>query len=151
MFSDCTNVFQAQTVALTKTLSDSSPFFFLSLSSLSLSKYIYILQHCNCMVLLASCANRSIVDKLAADIEAVEDGDIVCLGIKDEGRSNMTERLKQALGSIGAMSVNSISSRGSYAIIGIKSYSAALEAFDGSGRRVVIAKTFVYAKSTFRR
>ena len=99
----------------------------------------------------ASCANRSVVDKLAADIEAVEDGDIVCLGIKDEGRSNMTERLKQALGSIGAMSVNSISSRGSFAIIGIKSYSAALEDFDGSGRRVVIAKTFVYAKSTFRR
>ena len=90
------------------------------------------------------------MDKLAADIEAVEDGDIVCLGIKDEGRSNMTERLKQALGSIGAMSVNSISSRGSFAIIGIKSYSAAaLEDFDGSGRRVIISKTFVYAKSTF--
>ena len=43
MFSDCTNVFQAQTVALTKTLSDSSPFFFsLSPLSLSLNMYIYI-------------------------------------------------------------------------------------------------------------
>ena len=142
-FLSAANVIQAQTVALTKTLSDSS-LFFLSLLSLSLS--ITTLQLHG-----ASYANRSVVDKLAADIEAVEDGDIVCLGIKDEGRSNMTERLKQALGSIGAMSVNSISSRGSYAIIGIKSYSAALEDFDGSGRRVVIAKTFVYAKSTFRR
>jgi len=99
--------------------------------------------------------SRPAVDKLAADLESVAEGDIVCLGIKDEGLSNLNQRFFAALKSICSDPITSdLTIRGSFALIGIKNRKGKegtdfSKSADYGGRRVIIKKAFV--KSAFHK
>ena len=85
-------------------------------------------------------ADGTVVDKLTRDLESLADGTIVCASIKDEGCCNRTQRLREALESIGARRFRELERAGSYAIIGVKN-GKAVEELHLNGQKAVISQT----------